>query len=277
MMADENTRPQNTLVAESDLQASLKAIDAVFSHEKYLQKDENGEIAPIFQQARESVSSSLQNLVQPISDAAYYQHVSRYNETEEQDSDFEDDDDDDDDESVQEEQEDFSFEEDELVDEDVLERAQVLRNQVRLASQRVDMLRTSVTNRAVSVAQREAALLVGEKEKDEKPLDAATIQERLSSTNQNTNTRQLKEMKESLENLNILLQEMKTQVPETMEMLQETIDVIHETATKQQSQQSLSQTERAIISRSNEGPSQISQQEKDTAPDARLATFLGQH
>jgi hypothetical protein len=139
------------------------------------------------------------------------------------------------------------------------------------------MLRTSVTNRAVSVAQREAALLVGQKEKDEKPLDAATTQERFASTHQSTNTRQLKEMKESLENLNILLQEMKTQVPETMEMLQETIDVIHETATQQQSQQSLSQTERAIISRSNEGPSQISQHEEDTAPDARLATFLGHH
>lgn len=273
MMMDENTRPQNTLVAESDLQSSLKAIDTVFSHEKYSQRDENGEIPPIFQQACKSVSTCLHTLVQPVSDQAYYQHVTRNNEVEEEDSDVGEDD-----ESVQEEEEDFSFEEDELVDEDVLERAQVLRNQVRLASQRVNMLRASVTNRAVSVAQREAALLVGHKEtNDDEPFDAATIQERLMAPTTNKHSSQLHEMKTSLENLSILLQDMTTQVPETMEMLQETIDVIHETATQQQSQQSLSQTERAIISRSNEGPSQLSQQETNKAPDARLATFLGQH
>ena len=144
-------------------------------------------LEPFFQQARESVSTSLQNLVQPVSDTAYYQHVTRHDEQEEEDSDWEEDD-----ESNKEEQEDFSFEEDELVDEDVLERAKVLRNQVRLASQRVDRLRTSCNDSCRFGSTTRSSLVGGSQQgrkDDEEPLDAATNSTTTLCTNNNDSSK----------------------------------------------------------------------------------------
>ena len=270
-MNDEN-KPRNNLVAESDLQGALKAIEISFQElkNKALEQetDENGTavLSILLKRAQESLVSHVQRLVEPVSDAAYHEHLQR-NIVEDDSDDSEQESDDD--EPIS----DDEFEEEELLDREVLQRARVLRQQVREASERASKLRSSVTDRAVSVAQREAALLVGPTNKPMKPYDAAAMARRLEQPFSGEKSEKLMEMEESLKSLTLSLQEMDGKVPDTMETLQETIDTI-QMAMEQGT--SLSQTERAIRSRSNEG-SNLSQDTGTVTPEARLGTFLGQH
>lgn len=270
---NENDKPRNNLVAESDLQACLKSMKSSLEDPKWQhQNDENG--ATLLQSAHVSLTSHVTRLVEPLSDEAYHQHVKR--------NIVQDDDDDESVDQVSDEEEDVisdvEFEEEELVDQEVLQRARALRQQVREASERVGKLRASVTERAVSVAQREATLLVGPPRVALEPFDAQATAQRLQSYSGEKSDK-LVEMEESLKNLTTSLEEMQDKVPDTMETLQETIDTIQmHMAMEEEGTQSLSQTERAIRSRSNEGPSQSSQDDgANAAPEARLGFFLGQH
>jgi len=273
-MNNNENKPRNNLVAESDLQACLKGIQSCLQDPKYAsteQSDENGSqvLTTLLVKAQESLFNRVERLVEPISDEAYHQHLQinivKDDEEEEDTSDEE---------SEEEALSDDEYHEDELVDQKILQRARVLRQQVREASERVGKLRHSVTGRAVSVAQREAALLVGPPTNPGKPYRAEEVAQRFEQPFMGTKSEKLVEMEESLKNLSTFLQEMDDKVPDTMETFQETIDTIQ--TAMEQDPQSLSQTERAIRSRSNEGPS-MSQKDSNKAPEARLGSFLGQH
>jgi cob(I)alamin adenosyltransferase len=103
----------------------------------------------------------------------------------------------------------------------------------------------------------------------DKPYDANATAEQLQ---QSRKSDKLVEMTTSLRNLNSSLKEISSKVPDTMATMQETMDTIQLALSQGNS---LSQTERAIRSRSNEGPTSTSS--SALPPDARLGSFLGQH
>lgn len=265
MVVNDENKPSNNLVAESDLKATLGGIDECL--EGWKQKaEENASMNTLLESAQVSLKTNLQRLVVSVPDDDYYQHLCR-NITAEVDQD--DMSDEDDDEPIS----DDEYDPEQLLDAEVLQRARVLRQQVREASERVHRLRASVTERAVSVAQREATLLVGtcKSNQNDKPYNADAVAAAFRQPFDGQKSAKLVEMEESLQSLLTQLKEMDIKVPDTMETLQETIDTINTAL----GAHTLSQTEHAIRSRSNEG---AAMNPNLTIPiAARLALFLGQH
>jgi hypothetical protein len=277
---DENA-PRNSLVAELDLKGALKGIEDSFEKWKNVhQKDEENDpmnnndstLDSLLNNASESLKNHMERLVQPITDEVYHKHLHRFDIPEQEEEEEEEMDEESEEEIIS----DDEYDQEELLDIQVLERARVLRQQVREASERVDQLRSFVTDRAVSVAQREAALLVGSRETNNnnnncynKPYNTNATAKQLQHSKTSD---KLVEMETSLKNLNSSLKEISSKVPDTMETLQETMETI-QLALSQGT--SLSQTERAIRSRSNEGPT--STKNNALPPAARLGSFLGLH
>lgn len=276
MTTNDENAPRNSLVAESDLKGTLKGIEKCLEEWKNVEKRPKDEENPmsketrstlnsLLSKAKESLTNRMERLVEPISDEEYHKYLHRYDVIEEEEEEM-------DEESEEEPISDDEYDPEELLDKEVLQRARVLRQQVREASERVDQLRRSVTDRAVSIAQREAALLVGPPTRENKPYNADATAEQLQQPFSGKKSEKLIEMEESLKNLTSCLKDMEVKVPDAMETLQETMDTI-QLALEQGT--SLSQTERAIRSRSNEGPTLT--RDDSLPPAARLGSFLGQH
>lgn len=277
MTTNDENAPRNSLVAESDLKGALKGIENCLDEWRNIEKQPKDEENPISEetrstlnsllsQAKESLTNHMERLLEPISDEEYHKYLHRYDVIEEVEEEM-------DEESEDEPISDDEYDQEELLDKEVLQRARVLRQQVREASERVNKLRRSVTDRAVSVAQREAALLVGPPPLGEnKPYNVDAMTEQLQQPFSGKKSEKLIEMEESLKNLMSCLKEMEVKVPDALETLQQTMDTI-QLALEQGT--SLSQTERAIRSRSNEGPTFT--RDDTLPPAARLGSFLGQY
>lgn len=265
MVVNDENKPSNNLVAESDLKATLDGIDQCLQGWKQ-NAEENESINTLLESAQVSLKTHLQRLVVAVPDDDYYQHL-RQNVTAEVEQD--DMSDEEDDEPIS----DDEYDPEQLLDAEVFQRARILRQQVREASERVHRLRASVSERAISVAQREAALLVGacKSNQNDKPYNADAVAAAFRQPFDGHKSAKLMEMEESLQTLSTQLKEMDVKVPDTMEMLQETIDTISTAL----GATTLSQTERAIRSRSNEGPAM--KPNLSIPVGSRLALFLGQH
>ena len=279
MTTNDENAPRNSLVAKSDLKGALNGIENCLDEWRNVEKQPKNEENPmsdetrstlhsLLSQAKDSLTNHLERLVEPISDEEYHMYLHRNDVIEEEEEEEEEMDE----ESEEEPISDDEYDPEELLDKEVLQRARVLRQQVRDASERVSQLRRSVTDRAVSVAQCEAALLVGPPSRENKRYDADAMAEQLQQPFSGKKSEKLIEMEESLTNLTSCLKEMEMKVPDVMEALQETIDTIH-LALEQGT--SLSQTERAIRCRANEGPTLT--RDESLPPATRLGSFLGQH
>jgi hypothetical protein len=251
----------NNLVAESDLRAVLQGIE-----NKLLEscKDDD-KLQPIFQKASKSLQQNLNNIVEAIPDDEYgvctrttNPHVDDGDDDEEEDDEMEDE---------MAEESSVEFDDDELLDSDALERARVLRQQVRDAAARVAANREATIALAVSLAQRKAHAIVGDSS-DMPPFDAKAFQARLDEAT----TAPDNELSQTLQGLADALQELELQIPQKMETLQTTVETIQDALLVKH----VSQTEHAIVSRDNEGPEAATNIDLgDMNGEQVLAGFLG--
>jgi len=254
----------NNLVAESDLRAVLQGIE-----NKLLEscKDDD-KLQPIFQKASASLQQNLNNIVEAIPDDEYGVCTRPTNpHVDDGDDDEEDDDDEMEDEMA--EGSSVEFDDDELLDSDALERARVLRQQVRDVAARVAANREATIALAVSLAQRKAHAIVGDSS-DMPPFDAKAFQARLDEAT----TTPENELAQTLQGLADVLQEMELQIPQKMETLQTTVETIQDALLVKH----VSQTEQAIVSRDNEGPEAATNIDLgDVDGEQVLAGFLGRY
>lgn len=271
---ENNANDEQNLVMNAETQASLNEL---------------------LSQAEQSLPEHIRRIVQPVSDEEFHAHVRR-NQTD-QDDDGDDDIDDASmsDSSEEEESDEEVYDEDELIDHAAVVRARQLRSQVRETADRVQKLRDSATNRAISLARQEVELevtKVGDQSTATEKFDPSEFEAKfhtalLDPTTATTKNLKLQEMEKTLQALYSALEGMDIALPESMETLQETIETIEKSIRKDAEGQIMSQTERAIISRDNEGNSssgggvlsqiEDTQEEKKEIPaEKRLASFLGQ-
>jgi hypothetical protein len=248
----------NNLVAESDLRAVLQGIE-----NKLLEscKDDD-KLQPIFQKASTSLQQNLNKIVEAIPDDEYGVCTRTTNPQID-----EDDDDGDEMEDDMADESSVEFDEDELLDSDALERARVLRQQVRDVAARVAANREATIALAVSLAQRKVNVIVGDST-DLPPFDSKAFQARLDEATTTTD----QELAQTLQGLADGLKEMEMQIPEKMETLQTTVETIQEALLVEH----VSQTELAIVSRENEGPEATTNIDLgDMDGEQVLAGFLG--
>ena len=265
--------PKNNLVPESELQSAVKAMKEHLDEWKNqptktttLDSDTRSVLVRLLEQAEASLTAHLVRLVETVGDREYHSLVNPQpemdlNDTDDSDDDHEDSDD--------------EFDEQELMDQEALQRARELRHQVRESAERVSLLRSRVTDRTVALGQREVALLLGPPNRDpDAPYDPQFIATELSQPFQGQKNKHLLEMEHSLNRLSAALKDMDVDLPDKIESLQKTVETIQE-ALRQGT--SLSQTEKAIRSRDNEGPAISDSVDDDVAPEKRLASFLAQY
>jgi hypothetical protein len=241
----------NNIIAQSDYQAALKALEATF-----LDIDETDPIArDLFQAAHASLVNNLSRMVQPVEDSAYHAWIDPYHVVEDDESDQEE-------EEVVEEQDDDDEEQDEEIDEEdlldtkALKEAQQLRSQVRNLSQRVQQIRERVLQKVESSSsssqpQPDVRVQVEGAEQEESHADLTSSMEGLSK---------------------VLNHSQWAKLPQHLQSLQDTIGVIQKENVRQ-----LSQTDVAIISRNNsedDGLHLSSQDDQDLSAPDRLLRFF---
>jgi hypothetical protein len=225
----------NNIVAQSDYEAAIRAIEATFQQEQpnlNNHSDDDPLVREIFESAQASLLRNLSRMVQPMNDNDYHGLIDPYHIVQE--------DDDDDDESVledspqveEQDDEDEEIDEEDLLDTRALQEAQELRSQVRALSKRVQQIRERVL-------QRESQTV-------ENPDSRVHVVGPSMVSNDDDDDDSLKS---SLEQLSQLLHHSQwAKLPKQMQSLQDTIEVIQK---EQQTGRTLSQTEVAIISRNN--------------------------
>lgn len=185
------------------------------------------------------------------------------------------------------------YDEQELMDEEAQKRARELRVQVRELAVRMKQQQESVLQRAIRLAQREIRLLTEDilldKTKSENEIEEESIA--ASAETNALRKKALKQMENSLQSLtDSLHRTVDDALPKSLFDLKETMQVIEKSLRRQGQTESLSQTEQAIVSKTNEGSnsndhvykkysysSTIDQENLDrrNLPDFRLADFLG--
>ena len=258
MVQDSDTNSVgNNIVAQSDYEAALKGLESVFQDVD----DPNPIFREFYQAAHASLVSNLSRIVQPVEDSKYHALIDPYHIVEEDDGS-------DQEEMVEANDEDAAaaaaaadelIDEEDLLDNKALKDAQRLRTHVRILSQRVQQIRQRVLNKAESSSssselQPDVPLQVNEVPEEDRV-----------------------DLVESLEKLkNTLNHSQWAKLPTQMKSLQDTIAVIQKESTRP-----MSQTEVAIISRSNseeEGISSIlTQEDQDLSASNRLARFFQQY
>ena len=254
MVQDSDTNSVgNNIVALSDYEAALKGLESVFQDVD----DPNPIFREFYQAAHASLVSNLSRIVQPVEDSKYHALIDPYHIVEEDDGS-------DQEEMVEANDEDAAaadelIDEEDLLDNKALKDAQRLRTHVRILSQRVQQIRERVLNKAESSSssselQPDVPLQVNEVPEEDRV-----------------------DLVESLEKLkNTLNHSQWAKLPTQMKSLQDTIAVIQKESTRP-----MSQTEVAIISRSNseeEGISSIlTQEDQDLSASNRLARFFQQY
>jgi hypothetical protein len=254
------TQHGNNVVAPSDYRAALRAIEETFQEEADANDPEAQEL---FHAVQASLLQNLSRIVQPTTDdQAYHDIVDPYHIVEDADDDEDEDEDESDtekprtEENVEEQQE--EIDEADLLDKKALQDAQRLRTRVRELSQRIQLIRERTLERSRFVPEptKEPSLSV----ETESPTELDD------------------EFRASLLRLSELVHNPKwATLPRELQKLQDTLEVVQ----KEQSRP-LSQTEVAIISRSNSSEDNddlyglLSQNEDEEILSAedRLAAFF---
>ena len=189
------------------------------------------------------------------------------------------------------------YDEHELLDQDAVKRAKELREQVRATAADMKQRQNAILNRAIQLAQREVRLVTNDilleesqASKENKILDNGDAIKR-----HDARRLMLQQMKVSLQTLlTSVSKTVEGELPENLVDLQDTIGTIEKSLIKKRQPESLSQTEKAILSRTNEGidyngtskkdsegPSMIVEEESGlndmTNPYVFLADFLGRY
>jgi hypothetical protein len=255
--ADDSFR--NNIIAQSDYQAALKALETTFQD-----IDETDPIArDLFQAAHASLVSNLSRMVQPVEDSVYHASIDPYHVVEEDESDQEEEEEvvDQQDEEIDEQDEEIDEQDEEIDEEDLLDtkalkEAQQLRSQVRNLSQRVQQIRDRVLQKVESSSSS------SQPQPDVRVQIEGAEQEKSDA-----------DLTSSLEGLSKLLNHSQwAKLPQHLQSLQDTIEVIHK-----ENVRPLSQTDVAIISRNNsedEGLHMSSQDDQDLSAPDRLLRFF---
>jgi hypothetical protein len=269
IMSNKMTVPaaiNNNLVAESDLDAALKALTRSLSsgsprglvdHEAAAAEYESFATS-----CRDSLASNIHRVVQPVSDEAFHLYIRANSGS------VSDDDKDEEQEPRRDRLDDVpdDFDPEELLELEALQRVQQLRIQVREEATRVKTLRDSVLDRAVSLATRQVQLY-----RDNMGIDNSTQES--SSTTPASYHSKLLEMEESLKQMQLALESTELELPDKLGNLQETIATIEASWNKP----NLSKVEQAIVSKRDDMDVEDEDELKnlDTMdPEDRLARFL---
>jgi hypothetical protein len=281
------SRNGNNYVAMSDYRAALSGIEnRLHDIGERLERDQGLASGTLFDATKESLVRNLTRIVQPLENDQYYQVQNQNkNDVEDddgassaQDDDNDDDLDDDDDNSPESNMTDPVIDEDDLIDTDAVLRVTKLRAEIRLASHQLALYRDSVTEKALRLADQEMRLAhamsgVASDFQDEPQQQAtsvtqlredfaAVIQQKQQPSQEGEETTLADHLQQLTSNLNQLDLETPAQA------LQETLETVETTQ-----QEPLSQTERAIRSRNNEGMHFSHRVIED--PVERLNLFLG--
>jgi hypothetical protein len=274
-------RHQNNLIAQSDYEKALEGFRDYFHKEQNddenvimshaaagVEHVENASPAvlrrkTLFKACQLSLEQNFKRIVQPIPDEEFHAMMDQYypHELEEEPTQ----------ELVEEQEEEYEEEED-LLDPKALEQAQQLREKVRQISQRVEKYRNQVLLRASATtaksSSRNQEILTSDSRPDLAPRDENPI---LSTS----------ELHTSMTNLVKLLNHPNmAEIPNKMMSLQETMAVIQRDTSPTKT---LSQTESAILSRTNDKENEEVARQLDLltppspggeTPQDRLARFL---
>jgi hypothetical protein len=272
---------ENTLVAVSDHQAAINGLDMKMN--AFQEKATNDEEKELLEHAHDSLKKHLNHVVQPIDDALFNEKTTTdfVQEIEVQyDDDIDDSDDDDDDQDDADE----PIDDDELIDAEAKERARQLRDEVRSASMNLTQYKDSITKKAdelwmkedYSAAEMQTAMMaLGHK-------NIADMKYAFRGKTKDATSKSVAvlEMVANLQKLTKRLTQMDLDKP--MDALEETVDTVEQgiaDATAEPEQ--MSQTEKAIKSRTNEGGAAAEEENpfsyENALPEDRLAAFLAQH
>ena len=263
----------NNLVAATIYRAALSGIENRFQE---LKERHGLESVTLLEKTQESLIKHLDRIVQPIhnddNDYNDYNELLRRNDDdEEQEEDEEDLEEELDEEDVEQDDEEEDLEE--LIDDDAVQRVTKLRDEIRKASEQLAKYRDSVTMKAMELADKEIRT-TSTTAFGEMVLDLVELRENFATTktNDNNDNTTLKQNLTQLTN-DLMTMEFET----TVQTLQETIDTVDNDYQQQHDddQQPLSQTERAIRSRTNDGTSSHETTKVSVDPVERLASFLG--
>lgn len=150
----------NNLVAESDyyaamaaLQQKIKAPPSTFEH-----YDDHNLAIQLYSDCSNSLCNQIQKIVQPISDEAFHTYLSRFNDkytaappSTDHDAGRSD---------TRTAVADVQFTDDELMDHVAMKRVRELRQQVRDQAQRLQQVRQSTLQRAISITERQVEVLL---------------------------------------------------------------------------------------------------------------------
>jgi len=242
----------NNLIAESDLSVALQALHDYFERAAAAATDDVQQ--QLLRDCAQSLTTKLQQVVQPVSDEAFHVYLSRYKDDmgtppEEQN-----------DETPKASStattppDDLWFEEEELLDAAAVANVHELRQSVRTQANAIQELRAATLDRSVAVAERQLKLWsIIDKNTNNDPQPDGT------SNNNGTGVTaalveqyqaEMLDMKASVESMEQVLQETGTAVPAKLQRFQSTLTEIEQSLKKQQSQP-LSQIEQAIYHREN--------------------------
>ena len=261
----------NNLVAATVYRAALSGIENRFQE---LKERHGLESVTLLEKTQESLIKHLDRIVQPIhnddNDYNDYNELLRRNDEEQEDDEEEEEELDDDEEDVDEDEEDLE----ELIDDDAVQRVTKIRDEVRKASEQLAKYRDSVTMKAMELADKEIRTSTNPPAFGEMVLDLVELRENFATTKTNDNNGGDNTLKQNLTQLTNDLMTMEFET--TAQTLQETIDTVDNDYQQQHDdEQPLSQTERAIRSRTNEGTSSHETAKVSVDPLERLASFLG--
>ena len=146
------------------------------------------------------------------------------------------------------------YDEHELLDQDAVKRARELRRQVRTMASDMKQRQDAILERAIQLAQREVRLLTEDILLKSMSDDSEDEKDATHRESHDARRLMLQQMKVSLQALMTSLSStVEGELPTNLRDLQDTIDNIEKSLHKKQQPESLSQTEQAILSRTNEG------------------------
>jgi len=253
--------PCNNIVAQSDYDAALAAIESMFDNFQLSQNEnldhslDQDMINEMYKNAKASLMNNVKRVVRPIDDDVYNEYVDQYHIIEEEESDNDDADGDSDqdlgarDEEIDEEEE--EIDEEELIDMKAWKDAQELRTRIRTISDRVQSVRERVLKRT-----EDGILSSISKELIDQPIeiifddtdgDASNDKENSGKNiGSNKNSIDTTALRESLRDLSKMLKDPKwTHLPNKIQSLQDTIETVQKETTEGRV---MSQTEVAITS-----------------------------
>jgi hypothetical protein len=245
VVKDDNWELPNNACAQSDLKAAIQAIQDTVQREISMD-DTDGATTMLFQDVQDSLIDLLQRALVPVADDdfqdyvdLYHHHVVPVNLEEEGEVET-------DEEATQdmEESEDDEIDQDDLLDRKALQEAQQLRSAVRDLAKQVEearerVLKDSLQTIAAGQGYNHLQLMktIQEKPKTDTAMDDNVMQDHREA------------LRSAVGDLSSLLKDSHwSELPQLLDSLQSTIDVIQKEFSDDRP---MSQTEAAIISRSN--------------------------